>query len=235
MPPFRISFTSKKPVNGVAETSTDENARPGANNFYKPSLALGIKERRDEPDEFKLSSVTDNGEYMPPSPTEKKSYWHKSPSTTNSSNHRNVLNDNEPFSISRESFDSYRRSFDISGRSPIIHADSYTSRGSLDSRRSGLHPRSSLSTDTFARKPPLESDAEGFEDVKLQDESAVKPKKKGFLSRFGDTTDETGSNGDGKHHFSLLPGRKRGQSGTGSELEPVQKPSPKGRPDAAIR
>ena len=45
-----------------------------------------------------------------PSPTEKRSFWGRTPSTTTSS-HRSVLSDNEPFSISRESFDSYRRSF----------------------------------------------------------------------------------------------------------------------------
>ena len=121
---------------------------------------------------------------------------------------------------------------DISGRSPIVHSDSYTSRTSLDSRRSGLPPRSSLSADAFARPPPLESEAEGFEDVRLQDETLNKPKKKSFLSRFGETSEEP--NGDGKHHFSLLSGRKRGQSGTGSELEPVQRPGSKGKPDAVV-
>lgn len=47
-----------------------------------------------------------------PSPTERKNFWStKSNSSTNSStNHRAMLSD-EPFNISRESFDSYRRSF----------------------------------------------------------------------------------------------------------------------------
>ena len=116
---------------------------------------------------------------------------------------------------------------DISGRSPITHSDSYTSRTSLDSRRSGLPPRTSLNVDTFAHPPPLESEAEKFEDVKLRDDSVVKPKKKSFLARFGDSTEQ--SNSDGKQHFSILPGRKRGQSGVGSELESVQRPDSKGR------
>lgn len=46
-----------------------------------------------------------------PSPTEKKSFWHRTPTSTTSSNHRSVFSENEPFSISRESFESYRRSF----------------------------------------------------------------------------------------------------------------------------
>lgn len=66
MPPFRIPFTSRRPVvpNGV-ETASDENARPASHDSNvsspyterreKPSLALGIKERHDEPNEFKLS------------------------------------------------------------------------------------------------------------------------------------------------------------------------------------
>jgi len=77
---------------------------------------------------------------------------------------------------------------------------------------------------------------EGFEDVKLQDDTQNKPKKKSFLSRFGDSNDEHSStNADGKHHFSLLPGRKRGQSGTGSELEAVQRPGSKGKTEGMPR
>lgn len=62
--------------------------------------------------------------------------------------------------------------------------------------------------------------------MKLQEEAVHKPKKRSFLSRFGESAgaDEVNTNGDGKHHFSILPGRRRGQSGTGSELEPVQRP-----------
>lgn len=92
-----------------------------------------------------------------------------------------------------------------------------------------------MSTDTFARPPPLEAE-EAFEDVKLQDEITHKPKKKSFLSRFGESADENiNTPSDGKHHFSLLTGRRRGQSGTGSELENVQRPASKGKTDAVVR
>lgn len=111
----------------------------------------------------------------------------------------------------------------------MIHSDSYTSRTSLDSRHFRLPPRSSVSNDTFARPAPVDRE-EGFEDVKLQDDALHKPKKKSFLSRFGESADEANStNGDGKHHFSMFTGRKRGQSGTGSELENVQRPDSKGK------
>ncbi|KAK5073954.1 hypothetical protein LTR64_006905 [Lithohypha guttulata] len=125
MAPFRIPFTSKRPTPAVVDITTDENAKPAPGSPYKPSLALGTKERREEPNEFKLSSVGDDGQYLPlvadtmePSPTEKKSFWHKSTTTANAPTHRNALGETEPFSISRESFDSYRRSF-VGGLSRI--------------------------------------------------------------------------------------------------------------------
>ena len=58
MAPFRIPFTSRKPVNNAAETTTDENVKPVTGSPFKPSLALGMKERREEPNEFKLSCTT---------------------------------------------------------------------------------------------------------------------------------------------------------------------------------
>lgn len=85
MAPFRIPFTSKKTPASRDSISNNENVDP--NSPYgrdKPSLALGTKEKKDEPNEFKLScelppasiihktsrltlsiAVTDNGEYMP--------------------------------------------------------------------------------------------------------------------------------------------------------------------------
>jgi len=65
-----------------------------------------------------------------PSPPEKQSFWRRYPGATRSSNHRNLVNENEPFSISRESFDSYRRSFVGSPRSALLsHSISGTDRG----------------------------------------------------------------------------------------------------------
>lgn len=161
------------------------------------------------------------------------------------------MSDNEPFSISRESFESYRRSFvrlltffemahadstrtqDISGRSPVLRGDSFPSRTSLDSRAMRL-PRSSVNGSTFEK--PQSTEEEGFEDVGLQDES--KPKKKSFLSRFGESASDThSSTGDtGKSHFGLhLPGRKRGQSGQGAELGHIERPGSKGKIDGVVR
>lgn len=87
---------------------------------------------------------------------------------------------------------------------------------------------------TFGR--PQSTEEEEFEDVGLQDEP--KPKKKGFLSRFGDSGSDAASNaGDtGKSHFGLhLPGRKRGQSGQGAELGNIERPASKGKPDGIVR
>lgn len=233
MPPFRIPFTSKKPVANVVSVG-DENTRPATHDSHtsspyqsKSSLALNFKEKKEEPNEFKLSAVDSEGQYLPPSPgTEQKSFWSKSPSST--SNHRSLVSEKEPFSISRESFDSYRRSFDISGRSPILHADSYTSRTSLDSRSFYLS-RPSLNGNTFER--PTSTQIQDFEDVKLTDDAAKQPKKKSFLARFSETNNEASAVDQKSHHFHL-PGRKRGQSGTGSELGEVKRPDSKGKVEA---
>jgi hypothetical protein len=57
--------------------------------------------------------INDSGVYLPPPPTDRKSFWGttSSRSTTSSSINRCAYDENEPFNISRESFDSYRRSF----------------------------------------------------------------------------------------------------------------------------
>ncbi|RMZ89364.1 hypothetical protein DV736_g3407, partial [Chaetothyriales sp. CBS 134916] len=237
MPPFRIPFTNRKLLNEPAPN--DENARPAAHDSTLPSpyhnkssLALNTKERSEEPNEFKLSSVDSQGQYLPPSPsTEPKSFWSKSPSWA--SNHRSLVSDNEPFSISRESFESYRRSFDISGRSPILHADSYTSRTSLDSRSLYLS-RPALNGSTFRKPGEIRDD--GFEDVKLNDDaSRQQPKKKSFLSRFGDTNSHDSSGTEQKSLGFHIPGRRRGQSGSGQELGAVQRPDCKAKAEVTVK
>jgi hypothetical protein len=173
------------------------------------------------------AEINDSGICLPPSPgEERKSFWgHTNSSrstTTTTSTHRSLIKENEPFNISRESFDSYRRSFvrlscqqsqhqvdygltlslqDISGRSPVI--------GAMGRPSMGERPRPSFDSRTFQQpsprkstnlqRPPLEE--EGFEEVKLND-AAPQPKKRGFLG-----------------HFSSS--RRRAQSG-GAELEPME-------------
>jgi len=175
-----------------------------------------------------------------PSPQqEKPTFWHsKSNISTTSSNHRSLLAENEPFSISRESFDSYRRSFDISARSPIqdnVHEtyprQSLDARRSVDTRRS-LDVRRSRATPRSSMQQPRHSESheqvpeEGFEEVGLNDEPKPQPKKRSIFSRFGDNnnTDKTEERPSSSHHFSLT-GRKRAESGAGSELKPMPKPA----------
>ncbi|KAI9696538.1 MAG: hypothetical protein M1836_005557 [Candelina mexicana] len=226
---------------GGADPLQDENAPPSSRNGtesgfqktelvgVKPSPALSINGSKDEPNEYKLSVVNDSGVYLPPSPPEKKSFWRRSNNSTASSNHRSMLSENEPFSISRESFDSYRRSFDISARSPVIQPEATPPRQSLDSRtnsRTNSYSRSAVNGRPF--EPPQPTAEEGFEDVGLNDE--VKPKKRGLFSRFGDTSDTTGSSESrpsSSHHSPIhgfhFTGRKRGQSGQGAELRQIDK------------
>ena len=113
---------------------------------------------------------------------------------------------------------------DISARSPVIHPDTAPSRTSLDSRFSRVTSPGMRST-SFEKPDPMQEEI--FEDVGLNDEN--KPKKKGFLARFGDSSDAPSSGTKTSTPFGFhLPGtnRKRGQSGTGAELNPMQNPAP---------
>ncbi|KAF4549584.1 Hypothetical protein D9617_21g098050 [Elsinoe fawcettii] len=190
----------------------EENARP-LNEKADARMVIDTK----APTEYKLSEINDSGVYLPPSPTERsKTFWSsRSNGSTTSSNQRSILSPDEPFNISRESFDSYRRSFDISARSPVMQQEGFP-RASLDSRIP-YQPRHSSS---FNRPEPTRE--EDFEDVGLNDEA--KPKKRGFFGRFGEANDHSHENG---HHFHI-GGRKRGQSGTGQELGDI-----KGRPGSS--
>jgi hypothetical protein len=78
---------------------------------------------------------------------------------------------------------------------------------------------------------------EDFEDVGLNDDpkptqQAPAPKKRGFLSRLTDSSNEQAAPGatpgqDSKWHFG---GRKRGQSGQGAELGSMPQPSRENTP-----
>ncbi|KAJ5185513.1 hypothetical protein N7491_006621 [Penicillium cf. griseofulvum] len=221
MPPFRNFLGRKSQPN--ADPVLDENLL----SLNQRPAPISIRSSQDEPSEYKLSVVNDSGVYLPPSPPERPSFWRRYPGSNKPINHRDLVDENEPFSISRESFDSYRRSFDISARSPIIHPDAGPSRTSLDSRFSRLTP-SGTHSNSFTKPDPMEE--ETFEEVGLNDEA--KPKKKSFLARFGDSTNDAQSSGPKSSTSSFnfhIPGRKRAQSGVGSELGSV-----KGNPSTPV-
>jgi len=227
--PFRKQDENARPTSGVVEKTS--------NNAAAPPKSIDLAEKQAA--EYKLSEINDSGICLPPSPgEERKSFWgHTNSSrstTTSSTTHRSLIKENEPFNISRESFDSYRRSFDISGRSPVIGAMGRPSMGerpraSLDSRTFQPSPRKSTNLQRPAPVPlaPSMREEEGFEDVGLNDDpkpltqQAPAPKKRGFLSRLTDSssndqaTPGATSSQDSKWHFG---GRKRGQSGQGAEL-----------------
>ncbi|KAF7719395.1 Uncharacterized protein PECH_004890 [Penicillium ucsense] len=220
MAPFR-NFLGRKnqPLTPTLEVTDDTHLTPNA----RPSLVpIASRKSTDSqhPPEYKLSVVNDSGVYLPPSPPEKSSFWGRVPGSSRTENHRDLVNENEPFSISRESFDSYRRSFDISARSPVYYADTAPSRTSLDSRFS----RPSMQSGSFERPERMEEES-GFEEVGLQDEP--KPKKRSLFSRFNDSSNDSqpptpkSSTSFGFH----MPGRKRGQSGNAAELGSVKTPT----------
>ncbi|KAB8291304.1 hypothetical protein EYC80_009990 [Monilinia laxa] len=223
MPILRNPFARRQDVQpGLQPSQDDQNAAPRpsferVSTVASQASSLSIKTARSgDPPEYKMSVVNDSGVYLPPSPPEKKSFWPRSKSnlSTTLTNPRATSNDEiDPFPISRESFDSYRRSFDISARSPISSIDG--GRQSLDSARLPRMQRSAIGDRRFDRQPPTAE--EGFEDVGLNDganDFTKQTKKKGFFSKFGD---------EALPSFHM-PGRKRGQSGTGEELGTFPKP-----------
>ncbi|KAF4632412.1 hypothetical protein G7Y89_g5715 [Cudoniella acicularis] len=205
----------------------------------KSSSAMSISSKRSqEPVEYKMSVVNDSGVYLPPSPpAEKKGFWPRRLNMSGTSLNGSE-SEIEPFPISRESFDSYRRSFvgymgltdntglvliskqDISARSPVVPHD--IGRQSLDSARLSRLPRSAINERRFERQPPTAE--EGFEDVGLNDDQAKHAKKKSFFSKFGDSSDSHSPTSSRFH----ITGRKRGQSGTGEELSSIQRPGTAG-------
>ncbi|KAK0656821.1 hypothetical protein B0T16DRAFT_318132 [Cercophora newfieldiana] len=259
--PIRNPFARRT---GAATLSPDENSRPGSATAEvdsahpgfervdtvgsKASSALSIRSRRSQDTgEYKMSVVDDSGVYLPPSPVEKEAMWPRRYLSRASSDAKSSSGEIEHFSISRESFDSYRRSFvsfpfepstsiglrgadhvvkDISAKSPIVVVDS-APRGSLDSSRFPRLPRSTLGGHRFGHfghEPPTPE--ESFEDVGLNDENKPNPehttKKRGFFSKFGSDAAAEGTPVVNTQSMSrFLPGRKRGHSGQGDELMPV--------------
>ncbi|KAI7773918.1 hypothetical protein LA080_009659 [Diaporthe eres] len=205
------------------------------------SAALSTSSRRsNDTGEYKMSVVNDSGVYLPPSPSEDKPSWPRRYLSRNSTDTRSDVGEIEHFGISRESFDSYRRSFDVSARSPIPVNDPFPSRRSMDSAR---YPRTRMPRQRlFEREPPTSEEGEGFgegfEEVGLNDDYKPQPqqappqppKKRGFFAKFADHNNQenphspVASPSPTTSRFSILPGRKRGQSGQGAELGQVDRP-----------
>ncbi|KAI0172310.1 hypothetical protein GGR52DRAFT_549861 [Hypoxylon sp. FL1284] len=232
--PIRNPFARRPGTLTVTEVK-EENIRPGTLNpasaqagfekvdiiGSKASSSLSIRSTRSrDTGDYKMSVVNDSGVYLPPSPTEDKGLWpRRSAASRTSMDTRSSMGDIEHFSISRESFDSYRRSFDISARSPMVHDQP---RQSLDSARFNRSPRTSVRNRPW--DPPTAE--EGFEEVGLNDDlkpGQQQPKKRGFFSKFSEMQENPAhSQNTGMSRF--IPGRKRAQSGQGSELGPVERP-----------
>ncbi|KAI1197501.1 hypothetical protein F5X97DRAFT_176343 [Nemania serpens] len=232
--PIRNPFARRPLVVPGADVANDENARPTAHitkdshsGFERVDIvgsrtssawSIHSTKGRDNGD-YKMSVVNDSGVYLPPSPTDEKGLWPRRMANSRTSmDTRSSIGDIEHFSISRESFDSYRRSFDICARSPIMVQD--LPRQSLDSAVLSRNPRSSVRHYSFERELPTAE--EGFEDVGLNDDQKQQhPKKKSFFAKFSEPQ-ESNTHGEGLARF--IPGRKRAQSGQGAELGPVERP-----------
>ncbi|KAI1423061.1 hypothetical protein F5Y12DRAFT_559421 [Xylaria sp. FL1777] len=231
--PIRNPFAKRPFLNTGAAVASDENVHPAtliprdSNGGFERVDTVGSRtssawsihssKSRDTGD-YKMSVVNDSGVYLPPSPTDEKGLWPRRPANSRTSmDTRSSIGEIEHFSISRESFDSYRRSFDICAKSPIIVHD--FPRQSLDSAGLARIPRSSVRHRSFEGELPTAE--EGFEDVGLDDQKQQQPKKKSFFAKFAEPQ-EPSTHGEGLARF--IPGRKRAQSGQGAELGPVERP-----------
>ncbi|KAM3444825.1 hypothetical protein NHJ13734_001015 [Beauveria thailandica] len=229
--PIRNPFARRPelliPSNDENERFEQENNHPGFERVdtvgSKASSAMSIRSSKShDVGEYKMSVVNDSGIYLPPSPTEEKGqHWpRRHLSSRGSTDTRSSSGDIEPFSISRESFDSYRRSFDITARSPIRHNEAPV-RQSLDSAR---FPRQQRSVHRKIERQPATLE-ENFEDVGL-DDGKQQPRKRGFFAKLTDGQDKDSSPSSIPRF--LMGGRKRGQSGQGAELgivDHVRKPA----------
>ncbi|KAM3453314.1 hypothetical protein MY3296_003905 [Beauveria thailandica] len=228
--PIRNPFARRPelviPSNDENERFEQENNHPGFERVdtvgSKASSAMSIRSSKShDVGEYKMSVVNDSGIYLPPSPTEEKGqHWPRRHLSSRGSTDTRSSGDIEPFSISRESFDSYRRSFDITARSPIRHNEAPV-RQSLDSAR---FPRQQRAVHRKIERQPATLE-ENFEDVGL-DDGKQQPRKRGFFAKLTDGQDKDSSPSSIPRF--LMGGRKRGQSGQGAELgivDHVRKPA----------
>ncbi|KAH7162988.1 hypothetical protein B0J13DRAFT_26146 [Dactylonectria estremocensis] len=194
----------------------------------KASSVLSIRSTKGrDTGEYKMSVVNDSGVYLPPSPTEDKGQWPRKYLSRNSTDTRSSFGDIEHFSISRESFDSYRRSFDVSARSPITNSE-LPGRQSLDSARFPRLPRTAMDR-SFERQPATAE--EGFEDVGLEDKQP-QPRKRGFFSKFSETQEkEKDTSVQPAVSRFLIHSRKRAPSGQGAELGSMDQPKGTANPE----
>ncbi|RYC58371.1 hypothetical protein CHU98_g7829 [Xylaria longipes] len=215
--PIRNPFAKRPLLTTGAEVANDENVPPSTrlpkDSYSGFERVDTVGSRTSSAWSIHSSKSRDNGDYKM---SDEKGLWPRRLANSRTSmDTRSSIGDIEHFSISRESFDSYRRSF-----SPVLVHD--VPRQSLDSA-SMRYPRSSVRHRSFERELPTAE--EGFEDVGLNDDQKQTqqqhPKKKGFFAKFSEPQ-ESNTHGEGLARF--IPGRKRAQSGQGAELGPVERP-----------
>jgi hypothetical protein len=195
--------------------------------YFEDATVSAAKLVEDGPVEYPLSEINDSGVFLPPTPIDKPSgFW-----SSRSNSSRSTISDSEHFVISRESFDSYRRSFDISARSPIPSAspeyetfgrlslESQVSFGQLRFRqdRSIEWPRENFANEEF-------EDVTLGEDGKRTDASSQPTKKKGLFARFSESTERGEAHPKPASHNFSFSSRKKPQSVPSSELTSMPRP-----------
>lgn len=207
MPLIKNPFKSKV----LQPANSDTNEEQTLNSKATESVAIAspqssVKNLRPPEPDYKLSSVSPEGTFMPPSPPEKTSFLSRFRHPGSLTNDKALASDEQGgFVIPRESFDTYRRSFDIrpsmdgsgmlnDGRPSRSSLDLLTATGTTSPRRpsqTSTVMQSLITTNspttTKAKKenilqPPLtgeitaSKDDQDFEDVKLDDDVSIKKK-----------------------------------------------------------
>ena len=118
--------------------------------------------------------------------------------------------------------------------------NAYSPRPSFQDRERISFQQSRESFQNSRESFQREAAEDKFEDVGLHDEPKVQQKKRSLFSRFGDDKSEA-QNAEPKPQTAsnrflsgITGGRKRGQSGTGSELGSMPNQKPEGKTAAAV-
>jgi len=179
--PFKKQTLSQSSLPPSSQNTTQEPSASAqtAVVITKESSKLNIitSPSKKDDDMYKLSVINDSGVYLPPSPQETvSSFW----SRRSKSTMKTESLFEEPFSsISRESFDSYRRSFDLGG----CTREKLAPRMSLDAN-CGSKGKFTKATPFFIPFVEEPGDDDLMDETLVLDDD-VKVKKSNYLSRFG--------------------------------------------------
>jgi len=198
----RSSISEDREQSVVADNASERSAVTSVTPTFTPSTSYSSTNTAPTSTDreakktgmYKLSVVDTSGTFLPPSPPDSgRANGVKAWGLHRKQNkpRERMASADEPFIISRESFEGYRRSFDIGGTSPTLAASpmfANSPRLSLDSSMSTCAPSissraSRLRVSSIPKVDEGHAPEAPFEDVKLEEDDRAT--RKTILSRFG--------------------------------------------------